>query len=236
MSVTVALSGLDDIRRADENAAAVATNGGGATVLSGGVPAAISRTPSPRASLSPSPTPAAAATTTTRLGSPTNQGRRHHGSAGGILGGGRAGGRRSKPGLGWSGLPKQMSACSAGIMIEKGEEAEADNKKSEEAAENSSASTNHLDRLKMAVARPLLSKRQSSAASATGSSNPKIKKQYSNLFPCPMVKTLDMDSPEGSLSSLGIVSGLNPHHVGPFASSTSAALMRRAGALGAAAR
>lgn len=60
--------------------------------------------------------------------------------------------------------------------------------------------------------------------------------QYSNLFPCPMVKTLDMDSPEGSLSSLGIVSGLNPHHVGPFASNTSAALMRRAGALGAAAR
>ena len=31
----------------------------------------------------------------------------------------------------------------------------------------------------------------------------KFNKQYSNLFPCPMVKTLDLDSPEGSMSSLG---------------------------------
>ncbi len=43
-------------------------------------------------------------------------------------------------------------------------------------------------------------------------------KQYSNLFPCPLVKTLDLDSPEGSMSSLGLVS------CAPFASSTGYAL------------
>lgn len=46
------------------------------------------------------------------------------------------------------------------------------------------------------------------------------RRKHSNLFPCPLVKTLDLDSPDGSLSSLGIVSGLNHYNV-PFASSTS---------------
>ena len=45
-------------------------------------------------------------------------------------------------------------------------------------------------------------------------------KRKGHLFPCPMVKTLDLDSLEGSPSSLGIVSGLNYYSV-PFASSTS---------------
>ncbi len=168
--------------------------------------------------------------------------------------------RRGKGRLGWYGLPKQMSATSAsstsrllerdedggprGFIIE--EEEEGGRRRRSVAAGggrkgSASASTNHLDRLKMAMAAPLLKSRQSSTASASGagggggggggvstsSSTSKMRKQYSNLFPCPMVKTLDMDSPEGSLSSLGIVSGLNPHHVGPFASSTSAALARR---------
>jgi len=49
------------------------------------------------------------------------------------------------------------------------------------------------------------------------SSGLKMRRQYSNLFPCPLVKTLDLDSPpEGSLSSLGLVHSL---HGGPFASS-----------------
>ena len=58
------------------------------------------------------------------------------------------------------------------------------------------------------------------ATSVTRKRRGKLNKQYSNLFPCPMVKTLDLDSPEGSMSSLGIVSGLNYSSV-PFASSTS---------------
>lgn len=52
------------------------------------------------------------------------------------------------------------------------------------------------------------------------SARSKPRRQHSNLFPCPLVKTLDLDSPDGSLSSLGIVSGLN-HYSVPFASSTS---------------
>ncbi len=136
--------------------------------------------------------------------------------------------KAKRPKLGWSGLPKQMS-CSSASTIRFAADGEdvvigpggvknvgrgGDNKEG-------SASTNHLDRLKTAVANttPLLRSRQSSTSSG--------KHKFSNLFPCPMVKTLDLDSPEGSLSSLGIVSGLNPHYVGPFASSTGPNLRRR---------
>jgi hypothetical protein len=37
-------------------------------------------------------------------------------------------------------------------------------------------------------------------------------RQYTNMFPCPMLRSMDMESPEGSVSSLGLVSSA------PFAS------------------
>ena len=41
---------------------------------------------------------------------------------------------------------------------------------------------------------------------------PKPQRQYSNMFPCPMIRSVDLDSPEGSVSSLGLVNSA------PFAS------------------
>ncbi len=193
MSVTVARSGLDDIAKADDaSAVAAATAAAARNGNSNG--ANLSRTPSPRASLSPSPTPATAAAATAAAaaaaataggatkpaGSPQLEQMRfvHH------LPHGRPNRRH---GLGWSGLPKQMSACSASTRVlaeedegEDGEDGGTERERrkkrgsvggGEGRRESSSASTNHLDRLKMAVLN------RSSRQSSTSASNPKIKKQ-----------------------------------------------------------
>lgn len=54
----------------------------------------------------------------------------------------------------------------------------------------------------------------------------KPQKQYTNIFPHPLVKSVDLDSPEGSVSSLGIVSNVKMMK-GPFGSTPNAVALRR---------
>ncbi len=52
--------------------------------------------------------------------------------------------------------------------------------------------------------------KKTSMSGSTG--RPKPTRQYSNMFPCPLIRSVDLESPEGSVSSLGLVNSA------PFAS------------------